>query len=66
MLDRWADSQSDPDATRQLFNEMSLLGYTTHRHITSDAAVFLLSDQSRFITGCILPLSGGAEIGCKR
>jgi NAD(P)-dependent dehydrogenase (short-subunit alcohol dehydrogenase family) len=66
MLERWADSQSDPDATRQLFNEMSLLGYTPHGDVISDAAVFLLSDQSRFITGCILPVSGGAEIGYKR
>jgi meso-butanediol dehydrogenase/(S,S)-butanediol dehydrogenase/diacetyl reductase len=66
MLELWADSQSDPDATRRLFNEMSLLGYTPHGDVVSDAAVFLLSEESRFITGCILPVSGGAEIGYKR
>ncbi len=66
MLERWADAQSDPNATRRLFDEMSLLGYTPHGDVISDAAVFLLSDQSRFITGCILPVSGGAEIGYKR
>jgi meso-butanediol dehydrogenase/(S,S)-butanediol dehydrogenase/diacetyl reductase len=66
MLERWADSQSDPDATRQFFNEMTLLGYTPNGDVISDAAVFLLSDRSRFITGCILPVSGGAEIGYKR
>jgi meso-butanediol dehydrogenase/(S,S)-butanediol dehydrogenase/diacetyl reductase len=66
MLERWANSQSDPDATRQLFNEMSLLGYTPHGDVISDAAIFLLSEESRFITGCILPVSGGAEIGYKR
>jgi meso-butanediol dehydrogenase/(S,S)-butanediol dehydrogenase/diacetyl reductase len=66
MLERWADSQRDPNATRRLFDEMSLLGYTPHGDVISDAAVFLISDQSRFITGCILPVSGGAEIGYKR
>ncbi len=29
-------------------------------------AVFLLSDRARFITGTILPVSGGAELGYRR
>jgi NAD(P)-dependent dehydrogenase (short-subunit alcohol dehydrogenase family) len=66
MLEQWADSQRDPDGMRKAFSEMSLLGYVPEGDVIADAAVFLLSEQSRFITGCILPVSGGAEIGYKR
>jgi len=31
--------------------------------VIADACVFLLSDLARFITGHILPVSGGAELG---
>jgi NAD(P)-dependent dehydrogenase (short-subunit alcohol dehydrogenase family) len=51
---------------RKGFSEMSLLGYVPNGDVIADAAVFLLSEQARFITGSILPVSGGAEIGYKR
>ena len=66
MLERWAGDQRDPEAMRKAFSEMSLLGYCPYGDVIADAAVFLLSEQARFITGCILPVSGGAEIGYKR
>src|SRR6201996_3400807 len=66
MLEEWADSQDDPKAARKAFDEMSLLHYVPNGDVIADAAVFLLSEQSRFITGTILPVSGGAEIGYKR
>jgi meso-butanediol dehydrogenase/(S,S)-butanediol dehydrogenase/diacetyl reductase len=66
MLEAWATSQAVPETARQLFSEMSLLGYCPKGDVIADAAVFLLSDEARFITGCILPVSGGAEIGYKR
>ena len=66
MLEQWANSQRDPEATRQTLGEMSLLGYCPHGDVIADAAAFLISDQARFITGAILPVSGGAEIGYKR
>jgi len=34
--------------------------------VIADAAVFLLSPKARFITGCILPVTGGAELGYRR
>jgi NAD(P)-dependent dehydrogenase (short-subunit alcohol dehydrogenase family) len=34
--------------------------------VIADAAVFLLSEKARFMTGCILPVSGGAELGYRR
>jgi NAD(P)-dependent dehydrogenase (short-subunit alcohol dehydrogenase family) len=39
------------------------LGYCPHRDVIGDAAVFLLSDRARIITGCIPPVSSGAELG---
>ena len=66
MLEAWAASQPSPDGARQIFADMSLLGYCPNGDVIADAAVFLLSDEARFITGCILPVSGGAEIGYKR
>lgn len=66
MLEKWAESQPSPAAARQVFAEMSVLGYCPNGDVIADAAVFLLSEDSRFISGCILPVSGGAEIGYKR
>jgi meso-butanediol dehydrogenase / (S,S)-butanediol dehydrogenase / diacetyl reductase len=66
MLETWAASQGVPETARQHFGEMSLLGYCPGGDVIADAATFLLSDEARFITGCILPVSGGAEIGYKR
>jgi NAD(P)-dependent dehydrogenase (short-subunit alcohol dehydrogenase family) len=66
MLEAWAASQGVPETARQRFGEMSLLGSCPGGDVIADAATFLLSVEARFITGCILPVSGGAEIGYKR
>jgi NAD(P)-dependent dehydrogenase (short-subunit alcohol dehydrogenase family) len=42
------------------------LGYCPEGDVIADAGVFLLSDKARFITGCILPVTGGAELGYRR
>lgn len=42
------------------------LAYVREGATVVDAAVFLLSRRARFITGCILPVSGGAELGYRR
>jgi NAD(P)-dependent dehydrogenase (short-subunit alcohol dehydrogenase family) len=42
------------------------LGFCPHGDVIAGAAVFLLSEQARFVTGCILPVSGGAELGYRR
>jgi meso-butanediol dehydrogenase/(S,S)-butanediol dehydrogenase/diacetyl reductase len=34
--------------------------------VISDACVFLLSEKARFITGHIMHVSGGAELGYRR
>ncbi len=66
MLERWAADQNEPETIRKYLDEIHLLGYCPHGDVIADAAVFLLSQRARFITGCILPVSGGAEIGYKR
>jgi NAD(P)-dependent dehydrogenase (short-subunit alcohol dehydrogenase family) len=66
MLEKWAAEQPQPEQIRTYLNEIHALGYCPHGDVIADAAVFLLSDKARFITGCILPVSGGAELGYRR
>lgn len=66
MLEQWAAEQPNPDGIRQYLNDIHLLGYCPHGDVIADAAAFLLSSKARFITGCILPVSGGAELGYRR
>jgi meso-butanediol dehydrogenase/(S,S)-butanediol dehydrogenase/diacetyl reductase len=66
MLERWCMEQQDPDGIRRYLDEIHPLGYCPHGDVIADAAVFLISEKARFITGCILPVSGGAELGYRR
>jgi len=66
MLERWCAEQQDPGSIRQYLDVIHLLGYCPRGDVIADAAVFLLSPQARFMTGCILPVSGGAELGYRR
>ena len=66
MLRKWASAQPEPDRVSSYLNEIHALGYCPEADVIADAATFLLSDKARFITGCILPVSGGAELGYRR
>jgi meso-butanediol dehydrogenase/(S,S)-butanediol dehydrogenase/diacetyl reductase len=66
MLEKWCAEQPDPEGIRQYLDDIHLLGPCPHGDVIADAAVFLLSSRARFITGCVLPVSGGAELGYKR
>ncbi len=66
MLERWCNEQPDPAGTRQLLDDVHLLGPAPRGDVIADVAVFLLSHRSRFMTGCIVPVSGGAELGYRR
>ncbi len=66
MLERWCAEQPEPDRIRRYLNGIHPLGPCPYGDVVADAAVFLLSDRARFITGCILPVSGGAELGYRR
>ncbi len=66
MLRDWSASQPDPAAMEDYLDSIHALGYCPNGDVIADACVFLLSEKARFITGCIMPVSGGAELGYKR
>ena len=63
MLRKWAALQPDPSGIEQYLDDIHPLGYCPEGDAIADPCVFLLSDMARFVTGCILPVSGGAELG---
>jgi meso-butanediol dehydrogenase/(S,S)-butanediol dehydrogenase/diacetyl reductase len=65
-LEKWCSEQPDPTTIRNYLDEIHALGYCPHGDVIADAAVFLISQKARFLTGCILPVSGGAELGYRR
>lgn len=66
LLKQWAAEQPDPGSIEKYLNDIHALGYCPEGDVVADAAVFLLSDSARFVTGCIMPVSGGAELGYRR
>ncbi len=66
MLRQWCAEQPDPASTERYLNEIHPLGYCPEGDTIADACVFLLSDKARFITGHIMNVSGGAELGYRR
>jgi len=66
MLRKWNDEQpAGVDMTKYL-DGIHPLGYCPDGDVVADVCVFLLSDKARFITGCIMPVSGGAELGYRK
>jgi meso-butanediol dehydrogenase/(S,S)-butanediol dehydrogenase/diacetyl reductase len=63
MLRQWATEQKNPSEIETYLDRIHPLGYCPEGDVIADASVFLLSTAARFITGCILPVSGGAELG---
>jgi meso-butanediol dehydrogenase/(S,S)-butanediol dehydrogenase/diacetyl reductase len=66
MLREWGDAQPNPARIREYLDGIHALGYCPEGDVIADACVFLISDKARFITGHILPVSGGAELGYRR
>jgi meso-butanediol dehydrogenase/(S,S)-butanediol dehydrogenase/diacetyl reductase len=66
MLRQWATEQENPAEIESYLDRIHPLGYCPTGDVIADASVFLLSNAARFITGCILPVSGGAELGYRR
>ncbi|WP_436487696.1 SDR family NAD(P)-dependent oxidoreductase [Chitinophaga sp. ARDCPP14] len=65
MLRRWSSEQPEPARIEQYLDGIHALGYCPEADEIADVCAFLLSEQARFITGCIMPVSGGAELGYK-
>jgi NAD(P)-dependent dehydrogenase (short-subunit alcohol dehydrogenase family) len=66
MLKQWTREQLHPERIEQYLDEIHPLGYCPFGDVVADACVFLASHMARFITGAVLPVSGGAELGYKR
>lgn len=66
MLRRWSNQQPNAAHIEHYLDEIHPLGYCPEGDVVADACLFLISEQARFITGCILPVSGGAELGYRR
>ena len=66
MLREWSNEQPEENNMAAYLDAIHPLGYCPDGDVVADACVFLLSDKARFITGCILPVSGGAELGYRR
>lgn len=65
MLRQWANEQPNTSEIEKYLDKIHPLGYCPSGDVIADACVFLISEKARFITGCILPVSGGAELGYK-
>ena len=66
LLREWVQEQANPPGAEDFLNHIHALGYCPDGDVVADVAVFLLSDQARFMTGVALPVSGGAELGYRR
>ena len=63
MLRRWFERAAGPGSIERYLDEIHPLGYCPEGDAIADPCVFLLSDKARFITGHLLHISGGAELG---
>jgi NAD(P)-dependent dehydrogenase (short-subunit alcohol dehydrogenase family) len=66
MLHKWCDEHENPAAIKRYLDEIHALGYCPEGDAIADACVYLLSDKARFVTGHIMHVSGGAELGYRR
>jgi len=63
LLQQWIQEQADPAATIQILNDMHALGRPATSEEVAQAALYLASPQSGFVTGVALPVDGGASLG---
>ncbi len=66
MLRSWSHQQVNKEEIEDYLDNIHALGYCPDSDVIADACLFLISEQARFITGCILPVTGGAELGYRR
>jgi NAD(P)-dependent dehydrogenase (short-subunit alcohol dehydrogenase family) len=59
MLERFADAMPNPEAVWREFEEAQPIGRLGTPKECADAALWLVSDESSFITGVALPVDGG-------
>ncbi len=62
-LRAWIEAQPDPQGIDQYLKDIHALGYCPEPGEIASVAAFLCSDDAKFVTGCIMPVSGGGECG---
>lgn len=63
MLREWGKYQNNGQGIEAYMNAIHPLGYCPEGDVIADACVFLISEKARFITGHVMHVSGGAELG---
>ena len=66
MLQEWGQAQQDPAEIKKYLDDIHKLGYCPNGDVVADVCVFIVSEKARFITGSIVPVTGGAELGYRR
>ncbi|MEM1109389.1 MAG: SDR family oxidoreductase [Planctomycetota bacterium] len=66
MLRTWVAEQPNPKKMEDYLDQIHALGYCPEGDVIADAAVYLVSHEARFVTGHIMHVSGGAELGYRR
>jgi enoyl-[acyl-carrier-protein] reductase (NADH) len=66
MLRQWASEQPDPAGISRYLDEIHALGFCPEGDVIAEASVYLLSEKARFVTGHLMHVTGGAELGYRR
>jgi meso-butanediol dehydrogenase/(S,S)-butanediol dehydrogenase/diacetyl reductase len=66
MLREWNAAREDAQDMERYLAGIHPLGYCPEGDVVADVCVFLLSEKARFVTGLVMPVSGGAELGYRR
>jgi len=62
-LRRWSEEQPNASEIEAYLDRLPVLGYCPEAAEIAPAAVFLCSEDARFVSGHLLHVSGGSEVG---